>query len=49
MRKRDSCETVSTSGELFMMVLTRVMGRLMSLAGRGALEEGFGEDMLGKS
>ena len=31
MRKRDSWLTVSTSGELFMMVLTLVMGRLTSL------------------
>lgn len=34
MRKRDSCETLSTSGELFMIVLTLEMGRLTSLLTR---------------
>jgi len=33
MRKRDSWLTVSTSGELFMMVLTLDMGKLTSLIG----------------
>ena len=28
MRYRDSCDTVSTSGELFMIVLTLARGRL---------------------
>jgi len=27
IRKRDSCDTVSTSGELFMIVLTRARGK----------------------
>ena len=45
MRKSDSWLTLSTSGELFMMVLTRVMGRLTLAA---VTPEGLpdGEDIL---
>ena len=40
MRKSDSWLTVSTSGELFMMVLTRAMGSETSFLGAPA-EEGL--------
>ena len=39
MRKSDSWLTVSTSGELFMIVLTRVMGRLTSLPRNAPADE----------